>query len=65
MLGRLDTRARGVLRKRFGADEPTLEDIGRSLGVSRQRAAQIEAKALRKLRNLADSNALADPWLRP
>jgi RNA polymerase primary sigma factor len=50
----LEPRERLVLHLRFGlGDEPrswTLEDVGRLLGVTRERVRQIEANALLKLR---------------
>jgi len=49
----LSEREQKVLSMRFGiADgvQYTLEDVGRQLGVTRERIRQIEAKALRKLR---------------
>lgn len=52
-LGDLTDRERMVLRMRYGLDgerEQTLDDVGRALGVTRERARQIEAGALRKLR---------------
>jgi DNA-directed RNA polymerase sigma subunit (sigma70/sigma32) len=42
-----------VVQRRFGLggrEEESLADIGRRLGVSRERARQIEARALAKMR---------------
>jgi len=52
----LDERERDVLRRHFGLGRPpeTLADIGRRLGVSRERARQIEAAALENLRVVAE-----------
>lgn len=52
ILGILTPREQTVIRMRFGIgqDEPcTLEQVGRSLSVTRERIRQIEAKALKKL----------------
>ena len=51
-LGHLAPRDATVLRRRFGidCDEHTLEEVGKELGVTRERIRQIEAKALRRLR---------------
>jgi RNA polymerase primary sigma factor len=52
-LSRLDERERSILTWRFGLDggeEHTLQEIGEKLGLSRERARQLEARALAKLR---------------
>jgi len=52
-LGALDPREERVLRLRFGFGDGrarTLEEVGGELGVTRERARQIEGRALRKLR---------------
>lgn len=60
LLGTLDERSAFVLRKRFGFTEPcmTLRAIGNLLGVSPERARQLEAKALRMLRGSLRFGAL-------
>jgi RNA polymerase primary sigma factor len=53
MLNELTPREAKVVRMRFGledGDEHTLEEVGRCLGVTRERTRQIEAQALRTLR---------------
>lgn len=53
LLGALSERERDVVERRFGLggrEEESLADIGRRLGVSRERARQIEARALAKMR---------------
>jgi RNA polymerase sigma factor (sigma-70 family) len=50
----LPARERNVLSLRFGLDDGqkhTLEEVGRTLHVTRERIRQIEAKALKKLRH--------------
>jgi RNA polymerase sigma-32 factor len=50
-LGSLDRRERYIVEQRImGEDEISLAELGRRLGVSRERARQIEARAKRKLR---------------
>jgi RNA polymerase primary sigma factor len=62
----LEERERQILRWRFGLDgqgEHTLQEIGRRLGLSRERARQLEARALAQLREGSDARlleALAD-----
>ncbi len=53
ILGGLTPREAKVLRMRFGIDmntDHTLEEVGKQFDVTRERIRQIEAKALRKLR---------------
>ena len=55
-LAGLSERHRLVLERRFGLDGTPLQslaDIGRELGISRERARQIQEDALRRLRKLA------------
>jgi RNA polymerase primary sigma factor len=54
VLQTLSPREERVLRMRFGVGngtELTLEEVGRSFNVTRERIRQIESKALRKLRH--------------
>ena len=56
MLGRLDDRERRIIISRFGLDgvgEQTLEQLGRELGVTKERVRQLEARAQNKLRKIA------------
>jgi RNA polymerase primary sigma factor len=58
VLSRLSDRERLIVTSRFGlggADELTLERIGRNLGISKERVRQIESRAERKLREFAVS----------
>ena len=55
-LARLNPRMRHVLSLRFGLDgQPprTLEEVGGSLGITRERVRQLESRALRELRAAA------------
>jgi RNA polymerase primary sigma factor len=57
----LSAREEKVVRMRFGLEdglEHTLEEIGRSFALTRERIRQIEAKALRKLRHPSRSGKL-------
>lgn len=61
-LAALTPREERILRMRFGigvTDEHTLEEVGKTFGVTRERIRQIEAKALQKLRNPSRSRVLA------
>jgi RNA polymerase primary sigma factor len=60
-LGRLEPRLRELLERRFGLaghNAQTLDEIGRSLGVTRERVRQLETRALRELRAAAPELAL-------
>jgi RNA polymerase sigma-32 factor len=63
----LDQRERYIVEKRLMADsedELSLAEIGRQLGVSRERARQLEARAKRKLRSrIAELSPLAGGYL--
>src|SRR4051794_1861704 len=54
----LNPRMRLVLARRFGLDgehPQTLEEVGASLGITRERVRQLESRALRELRTVAPS----------
>lgn len=63
LMDKLSARERAVLRIRYGFESAgefqTLEETGRAFGVTRERARQIEMKALRKLRLLLRSDVAA------
>jgi RNA polymerase nonessential primary-like sigma factor len=55
-LSRLTERQRAVMQRRFGlggAPVQSLAEIGRDLGITRERARQIQEEAMRKLRKLS------------
>ncbi|RMG96885.1 MAG: RNA polymerase sigma factor RpoD [Chloroflexi bacterium] len=63
VLNYLSDREREVLEMRFGLNDGkdhTLEEVGKTFGVTRERIRQIEAKALRKLRHPSRSKSLRD-----
>ncbi len=60
-LGKLEARERHIVELRYGlcdSQPRTLEQIGHTLGITRERVRQIEAEALRKLRHPAYSRGL-------
>jgi len=62
-LASLPPRERRVIELRFGLYDGrsrTLEEVGSELGVTRERARQIETKAIRKLRHHSRSRRLKD-----
>jgi RNA polymerase primary sigma factor len=61
VLRTLTPREERVIKMRFGLEdgsEHTLEEVGQSFQVTRERIRQIEAKALRKLRHPSRSRKL-------
>ena len=67
LIGNLTPREQLILRLRYGLgaeEEHTLEQIGQSLGLSRERVRQLEARALKKLRETAPAQRL-HPILEP
>ena len=50
---KLTDRERLILRARFGDQKRNLEDLGREMGLSKERVRQIQNEALRKLRRAA------------
>ncbi len=65
-IAELDQRERYIVEKRLMADteeELSLAEIGRRLGVSRERARQLEARAKRKLKSrIGDLGAVRELW---
>jgi RNA polymerase sigma factor (sigma-70 family) len=62
-LGHLTAREALIMRWRYGldTDEPqTLQEIGDTLGISRERVRQLEKQAFAKLRQLPPSAGLAE-----
>jgi RNA polymerase sigma factor (sigma-70 family) len=64
MLGRLDDREQRIIVSRFGlggASEQTLEQLGRELGITKERVRQIESRAQEKLRKYAGEEKIELP----
>ena len=67
LLKMLTPREEKVIRMRFGLEDGeahTLEEVGRAIGVTRERTRQIEAEVVRKLRASPDARKLLS-FLRP
>jgi RNA polymerase primary sigma factor len=63
VLSTLSDREAKIIKMRFGLDSGyprTLEEVGRTFRVTRERVRQIEAKAIRKLRHPSRSKSLRD-----
>jgi RNA polymerase primary sigma factor len=66
MLDRLDDRERLIITSRFGLGgtaERTLEQLGRELGITKERVRQIESRGVEKLRKIAGEQKLELPML--
>ena len=63
LLGALEPRQQQILQLHFGMEDGTchsLEEIGKKLGISKDRARQIERQAIEKLQKLGASMGLED-----
>ncbi len=63
LIKELDPREQIVIKNRFGLENETtmtLGELGKKLGVSRERVRQLESRALKKLRKLAAAKRLND-----
>ncbi len=61
-LGMLPEKHAEVLSRRFGLrgfEMSTLEEVGREIGLTRERVRQIQVEALRKLREIVERNGLS------
>ena len=66
ILGTLTQREADVLKMRFGIYDGrthTLEEVGKTFGVTRERIRQIENKAIRKLRHPSRANRIKDFYM--
>jgi len=60
-LSRLNEKQQEVVRRRFGLqgyEKSTLEEVGNSIGVTRERVRQIQMDALRRLRQILEKEGL-------
>jgi RNA polymerase sigma factor (sigma-70 family) len=67
ILEQLDDREKTIIVNRFGLAEgvepQTLEQVGKGLGVTKERIRQLEARALKKLRQITQEEKLEIPGL--
>ena len=65
-LARLNEKQREVVERRFGLnghDKGTLEDVGIAIGVTRERVRQIQMDAMKRLRQILESEGLSEESL--
>ena len=65
-LNQLESKQRQVVVRRFGLhgyERTTLEEVGRELGVTRERVRQIQMDALRHLRKILESQGFSEDIL--
>lgn len=65
-VSQLPTKQREVLARRFGLwgyESSTLEDVGREIGLTRERVRQIQVEALKRLRDILEENGLSSETL--
>tara|TARA_R110001592_G_scaffold363371_1_gene685560 strand:- start:178841 stop:179902 length:1062 start_codon:yes stop_codon:yes gene_type:complete len=65
-LDELSEKQREVLSRRFGLrgyESSTLEEVGREIGLTRERVRQIQVEALRRLRGIMENNGLSSDSL--
>ncbi|MAL98908.1 RNA polymerase sigma factor RpoS [Hydrocarboniclastica marina] len=66
LIDQLSDKQQEVLARRFGLrgyDTCTLEDVGREIGLTRERVRQIQVEALRRLRELMEKEGLSSETL--
>ena len=66
ILDQLDEREKDIIRYRFGLGQEgplTLEQVGSRFGVTKERIRQLEARALKKARKIAQQERLDIPGI--
>jgi RNA polymerase nonessential primary-like sigma factor len=66
-LGRLSNRQSEVVARRFGLrgyESGTLEDVGKEVGLTRERVRQIQIEALTKLRRMIEREGFSSEHLK-
>jgi len=62
----LGEKPREVICRRFGLrgfDLSTLEEVGREIGLTRERVRQIQVEALKQLRQMLENQGLRREWV--